>query len=162
MGQRRGRSKQRQPKQQKQQKCPQCGQKPLPKDRNACFECRPEYKISVHVTLGRDIATGQDKPQSIVQTYENEKQKNVSFAWQISGQCVEIVSENDPRWQGVGFCILDHDSSHKDRTATFHIIGGPADIQEVKIPATATKKKERFKPDQADTNKRPIENLLGR
>lgn len=125
-------------------KCPVCGIRPLPKERVACLICSPIYRIDAK------LARGKSGWQIIVQTYENSVQVKVSFAMDISNKNVLIISATQKTyWKDDGLAIVPLKFSDQDRKASFHIIGGPADISDLDIPAekpkSAWKKPEKGK-----------------
>lgn len=133
-------------------KCPVCGTRSLPKEREACPVCQPVYSVSA------DLTRGIKGWQIVVQTYENGVQVKVSFAVDISGMNVAIVKTDSKKyWKENGVAVIPLDFSNKKREASFHIIGGPADIRKLEIPA---EKPNSFKSVKPDKNQGFLDNLL--
>lgn len=140
-------------------KCPECGTRSLPKDSEGNFKlgcpvCRPEYLISSELTKGK---SGW---QVIVQTYKNERQENVSFIMQVSGKNLVIVqSDRQIYWkEGVkGVAVIPLKFVSKDRKASFHVIGGPADIHSLAIPK---KNPDKFQMTESDKKLGFFENFV--
>lgn len=119
-------------------KCPQCGTRPLPKDKEACPVCRPEFRIEV------DLTRGAKRWQLLVQTYKNGIQENIPFAVDISGRNLTLIEATAKKnWQAPGMAVVPVDFSDCERKAGFHVIGGPANLRELEIPA---EKPKSFKP----------------
>ncbi|MDO8668975.1 MAG: hypothetical protein Q7K65_01640 [Candidatus Buchananbacteria bacterium] len=132
-------------------KCPQCGTRPLPKNRDACLVCQPIYRIDA------DLTRGESQWQILVQTYKNGKQTKVLFAMDVSGQDIQLIKVDDGCWQEEGVAIIPLDFCDKSCTAGFHIVGGAADIREFEIPAETPVK---FKPVKPEKNAGFMANLL--
>lgn len=134
---------QNQKKQQSWPKCPQCGTRSLPRDKAACPVCCPEYRIDADVTRG---ATGW---QIVVETYCNNIETNISFAVDIDGKNMFIVRHDGARyWKENGLAVIPLDFSSKERKAGFRIIGGPAHLREIVIPAEKADGFKLVKPDK--------------
>ena len=126
-------------------KCPVCGIRPVPKDKEACLVCCPIYKIEAKCTRGKG------KWELIVETYKNGVQVKVSFAVDIDDKNLFIVKADKPRyWKDEGLAVISLKVSKKARKANFDIIGGPANIYEIDIPA---EKSESFKWTEPDEGK---------
>ncbi|NCN07918.1 hypothetical protein GW933_04540 [Candidatus Falkowbacteria bacterium] len=139
-------------KQQNFPKCPVCGTRPLPKDREVCLVCRPEYAIT------DDLTRGVSGWEMLVQTYKNGVQANVSFVVDVLSKKVAIVEATSNKyWKSSGVAVIPLEFSDKKRTASFHIIGGPADIRQREIPA---EKPAGFKSVKPDTGQGFWKNLL--
>lgn len=127
-------------------KCPQCGTRPLPKDKPACLVCQPEYRIEV------DLTRGEKKWQILVQTYENNVQANVSFVVDITGQNAVIVKHDGKKyWKDNGVAIIPLEFASKARKTGFHVIGGPANLRELEVPAEKVDGFKLVKPDKSQS-----------
>jgi len=111
------------PKEPSSPKCPQCNQRPLPPSRLFCFECRPDYKLTAH------LSRGEKKWQLLVQSYKNGKQTSVPFKWRVTRGNIHTSKTDE-----TGCKILDFDFSLETRAVTIHVIGVEVDTDEVKIP----------------------------
>lgn len=119
-------------------KCPQCGTRPLPKDKAACPVCCPEYRIDA------DVTRGATQWQLIVETYCNDVEMNVSFAVDIDGKNMFIVRHDGTKyWKENGLAVIPQAFADKERKVGFRIIGGPAHLKEIVILA---EKPAGFKP----------------
>lgn len=133
-------------------KCPQCGTRPLPKDKEACPICCPVYRIDAEATRG------EKKWELVVETYENGVEVKVSFAVDIDGKNLFIVKSTETKyWKENGLAVIPLAFSEKDRKAGFRIIGGPAHIHEIVIPG---EKPARFKLVKPKRGKGFLGNLM--
>lgn len=110
------------------QLCPMCppgNQKPLPKDRPACFECLPEYTIKV------SLASKKGDHQILVRTFKNSKPAGMKFNWADQGTFREETTDNDGK-----YLLSGVQSTAKEREITFHLIGAEAEDESIKIPGT--------------------------
>ncbi len=138
-------------------KCPQCGIRPLPKDKEACPVCQPVYRIDAEATWYL-TATGQKKWELVVETYQNDVETKISFAVDINSTRLFIVRADKKKyWRADGLAVISLDCSDHDRKAGFRIIGGPAHIKEIIIPG---EKPTGFKPAKPDVGKGFWDNLL--
>ncbi|OGY44029.1 MAG: hypothetical protein A3B89_04385 [Candidatus Buchananbacteria bacterium RIFCSPHIGHO2_02_FULL_40_13] len=123
-------------------KCPICSVRPLPKEKQACLVCIPIYRIDAEATCG------ESKWQLVVETYKNEVQVNVPFCVNIDNKNFFIVDDKQKKyWKAPGLAVIPLDFSKRNRQARFSVIGGPAKIFEVDIPA---EKSENFKWTEPD------------
>lgn len=133
-------------------KCPICGIRPLPRDKEACLVCCPVYKIEAKCTRG------EDKWELIIETYKNGVQVKISFAVDVDDKNLFIVKADSKRyWKADGLAVIPVNFSDKNRKANFDIIGGPANIYEIDIPA---EKSEGFKWTKPDKGKGFWHNFL--
>lgn len=129
-------------------KCPICTTRDLPKGRQACFECKPDIRLTVFLSEGKECW------QILVQTYRNGAQVNVPFKWQVSGENLKTV-EADTEGFNKGVFVINLPFAESKRTATFHVIGTEADTDKLQIKAHVD-----YRGPGVDKNESILENLL--
>lgn len=120
----------------------------LPQERDACFECSPEYSISGHLT------ESDGKLQLVIQTYYNRNQVNIPFLLDIQGEDVVTIPDSDPLFQN-GVYVNSIKPSSKKRKVMLHLVGAEADIVSLEIPAS----RKYFKPVEPDQRLTPKQNF---
>ena len=114
-----------------QHKCPKCGIQLLPRDRDMCFTCRPERKITVEAHKGRDGW------QVLVETYQDGVQADISLMCGIEGNDLEMVIAGHPPFDPAipGMVIIRVPFSEKEQNFSAHLIGADADVSNCVLPA---------------------------
>lgn len=111
-----------------------------------------QHKITAHLTKGKKGW------EILIQTYRNGNQVPASFVWQVTGENLvsEKTADGTDSKEPIGTKVVRVQNSHDLRTATLHMVGAEADIQEVVIPATP----KPFKWTQANNRQSPLGNFL--